>query len=126
MSRKQLIDTLVRSARRRNWLTALQRDGFEASQVDIRLKGTGSGFFSGIHKTLPREEETADNPVAMQHLREWFGDDQNRPRLARCYKCRVTVIDAFFDLADAIITVRSLLRRSWTTHRWDERPDRRP
>jgi hypothetical protein len=47
-------------------------------------------------------------------------------RLARCYERRVTVIDAFFDLADAIITVRSLIRRSWTTHRWDERPDRRP
>ncbi|MER8091708.1 IS5/IS1182 family transposase, partial [Streptomyces sp. NPDC058316] len=29
-------------------------------------------------------------------------------------------------LADAIITVRSLIRRAWTTHRWDERPHRRP
>ncbi|CAM5724893.1 IS5 family transposase ISSsv1 [Streptomyces alboniger] len=47
-------------------------------------------------------------------------------RLARCYKRRVTVIDAFFDLADTIITVRSLIRRSWTTRRWDERPNRRP
>ncbi|MGW3827422.1 IS5 family transposase [Streptomyces sp. NPDC005071] len=46
-------------------------------------------------------------------------------RLARCYERRVTVIDAFFDLADTIITVRSLIRRSWTTHRWDERPNRR-
>ncbi|MFF3460748.1 IS5/IS1182 family transposase, partial [Streptomyces sp. NPDC002730] len=30
------------------------------------------------------------------------------------------------DLADIIITVRSLIRRARTTHRWDERPDRRP
>jgi transposase len=29
-------------------------------------------------------------------------------RLARCYERRVTVIDAFFDLADTIITVRPL------------------
>ena len=29
-------------------------------------------------------------------------------------------------LADAIITVRSLIRRSWTTHRWETRPARRP
>ena len=36
------------------------------------------------------------------------------------------VIDAFFDLADAIITVRSLIRQAWTTHRWDNRPARRP
>lgn len=47
-------------------------------------------------------------------------------RLARCYERRATVIDAFFDLADAIITTRSLIRRAWTTHRWDERPHHRP
>ncbi|MFV5998537.1 IS5 family transposase [Streptomyces sp. NPDC056231] len=47
-------------------------------------------------------------------------------RLARCYEHRATIIDAFFDLADTIITVRSLIRQAWTTHRWDERPNRRP
>jgi transposase len=39
-------------------------------------------------------------------------------RLARCHERRAKVIDALFDLADAIITVRSLIRRVWTTHRW--------
>lgn len=33
-------------------------------------------------------------------------------RLQRCYERRETVIDAFFDLADAIITVRSLIRQA--------------
>ncbi|MEU6523626.1 IS5 family transposase [Streptomyces sp. NPDC046924] len=47
-------------------------------------------------------------------------------RLVRCYERRATVVDAFFDLADTIIAVRSLIRRAWTTHRWDERPNRRP
>ncbi len=47
-------------------------------------------------------------------------------RLARCYERRAIVIDAFFDLADTIITVRSLIRQAWTTHRWAERPHRRP
>jgi transposase len=47
-------------------------------------------------------------------------------RLARCYERRATVVDAFFDLADTIITIRSLIRRAWTTHRWDTRPKRRP
>jgi hypothetical protein len=47
-------------------------------------------------------------------------------RLQRCYERRENVIDAFFDLADAIITVRSLIRRAWTTYRWDGRPARRP
>jgi transposase len=43
-------------------------------------------------------------------------------RLQRCYERDEDVIDAFFDLADAIITVRSLIRRAWTLYRWDTRP----
>jgi hypothetical protein len=35
-------------------------------------------------------------------------------------------IDAFFDLADAIITVRSLIRQAWALCRWDTRPAKRP
>ena len=46
--------------------------------------------------------------------------------LARCDERRATVVDAFFDLADTIITVRSLIRRTWMTHRWDKRQNRRP
>lgn len=47
-------------------------------------------------------------------------------RLARCCERRIAVIEASFDLADTIVTVRSLIRRAWTTHRWDVRPQRRP
>ena len=47
-------------------------------------------------------------------------------RFQRCYERRQKVVAAFFDLADAIITVRSLIRRAWSTHRWDTRPTRRP
>ena len=47
-------------------------------------------------------------------------------RLQRCYERREEVIDAFFDLADAIITIRRLVRESWTLYRWDTRPARRP
>jgi transposase len=46
-------------------------------------------------------------------------------RLQRCYERREEVIDAFFDLADAIITVRSLMRQAWVTYRWDTRPAHR-
>jgi len=38
-------------------------------------------------------------------------------RLQRCYERRDEVIDAFFDLADAIITVRRLIREAWTLYR---------
>jgi len=38
---------------------------------------------------------------------------------------REDVIDAFFDLANAI-TARSLIRKAWTLYRRDGRPPRRP
>ena len=47
-------------------------------------------------------------------------------RLQRCYERKEEVIDAFFDLADTIITVRRLIRESWTLYRWDSRPAKRP
>ena len=46
--------------------------------------------------------------------------------LQRCYERHEEVIDAFFDLADAIITVRSLVRQAWVAYRWDSHPARRP
>jgi transposase len=50
----------------------------------------------------------------------------NFNKLQRCYERNEEVIDAFFDLADAIITVRRLIREAWTLYRWDDRPVRRP
>ena len=47
-------------------------------------------------------------------------------RLQRCYERNEKVIDAFFDLADAIITLRRLIREAWTLYRWDTRPAKRP
>jgi len=47
-------------------------------------------------------------------------------RLQCCYERNGDVIDAFFELADAIITVRRLIRGAWTLYRWDGRPPRRP
>ena len=47
-------------------------------------------------------------------------------RRQRCYERRRIVIDAYFDLADTIITIRNLIRRAWTTYHWDTRPTRRP
>jgi hypothetical protein len=47
-------------------------------------------------------------------------------RLQCCYEREEDVIDAFFDLADTIITVRSMIRQSWTLYRWQSRPAKRP
>jgi transposase len=50
----------------------------------------------------------------------------NFNRLQRCYERNEEVIDAFFDLADTIITLRRLIREAWTLYRWDGRPPKRP
>ena len=50
----------------------------------------------------------------------------NFNRLQRCYERNEQVIDAFFDLADTIITLRRLIREAWTLYRWDDRPAKRP
>jgi transposase len=81
----------------------------------------------GLHGRIAHKGEKA--PIQASH--RWHVERthawQNAfQRLSRCYERRATVIDAFFDLADAIITVRSLIRRAWTTHRWDTRPQHCP
>jgi transposase len=47
-------------------------------------------------------------------------------RLQRCYERDEDVINAFFDLADAIITVRRLIREAWALYRWQGRPAKQP
>jgi transposase len=38
-------------------------------------------------------------------------------RLQRCHERKETIIDAYFDLADSVITLRRLIRESWTLYR---------
>ena len=62
-----------------------------------------------------------------EHRDEWIKAWHNGfNRLQRCYERREEVIDAFFDFADAIITVRRLIREGWTLYRWVGRPARSP
>ena len=60
------------------------------------------------------------------HIERTNAWHNNFNKLQRCYERSETVIDAFFDLADAIITLRRLIREAWTLYRWDTRPARRP
>ena len=81
----------------------------------------------GLHGRIAHKGEKAPIQASRRwHVERTHAWQNAFHRLARCYERRATVIDAFFDLADAIITVRSLIRQAWTTHRWDERPNRRP
>jgi hypothetical protein len=47
-------------------------------------------------------------------------------KLAICTERRARLINAFIALANAVIVIRRLLTEAWTTHRWDDRPARRP
>jgi hypothetical protein len=99
---------------------------------EVVLEATYDWYWAAVHRgritkqgsKLARWAAVPGKPaVDIERTHAW----QNAfRRLARCHERRATVIDAFFDLADTIITVRSLIRRAWTTHRWDQRPNRRP
>lgn len=81
----------------------------------------------GLHGEIARKGEK----VPIQATQRWHVERTNAwhnafNRFQHCYERRARVVDAFLDLADAIITVRSLIRKAWTTYRWEERPRRRP
>jgi len=103
-------------------LEALKRDGFDPSQVDVRLKGSSAGFFSGVHKTLPREEDLIGNPTAARRLQEWFGDRQNRP-LRRphdaMWRLGLEPVPSDFDLDFNSTTIVRTARAYWRTHHAD-------
>ncbi|MGX4694958.1 IS5 family transposase [Streptomyces sp. JNUCC 63] len=81
----------------------------------------------GFHGRIAHKGEKAPIQASRRwHVERTHAWQNAFHRLARCYERRATVVDAFFDLADAVITVRSLIRQAWATHRWDERPNRRP
>ncbi|MDX3578459.1 IS5 family transposase [Streptomyces sp. FL07-04A] len=80
----------------------------------------------GLHGQIAHKgEKTPIQASRRWHVERTHAWQNAFHRLARCYERRTIVINAFFDLADTVITVRSLIRRAWTTHRWDGRPRRR-
>jgi transposase len=81
----------------------------------------------GLHGHIAHKGEKAPIQASQRwHVERTHAWQNAFHRLARCYERRAPVVNAFFDVTDTIITVRSLIRRAWMTHRWDERPNRRP
>ncbi len=76
----------------------------------------------GLHGRIAHKGEKAPIQASQRWPVERTHAWQNAfHRLARCHERRATVIHVFFDLADTVIAVRSLICRAWTTHRWDDR-----
>jgi IS5 family transposase len=104
------------------------------AQITVHLD---SGYDSGktrdtlAERGLGGEIARKGEKAPIQASRRWHVERTNAwhngfNRLQRCYERREIVVEAFFDLADTIITIRSLIRQAWITHRWDTRPTRRP
>ncbi|MFF3255759.1 IS5 family transposase [Actinacidiphila glaucinigra] len=86
--------------------------GYDSDKTRALL--SGRGLYGRIAHKGEKAPIQASQRWRVERTHAW----QNAfHRLARCYERRATVIDAFFDLADTIITVRSLIRRAWTTYR---------
>ena len=85
--------------------------------------------FDLLERAIPTV--AGDDTPSPEDFRRWHVERTNAwhnsfNRLQRCYERDEDVIEAFFDLADTIITVRRLIREAWTLYRWDGRPVRRP
>jgi transposase len=95
-----------------------------------------AGYDSG--KTRDLLEELGCHAVIsakgtpLQTGRRWVVERANSwhnrgfKKLLICTERRTRIIHALIALANAVIIIRRLLRAAWTTHRWDNRPGRRP
>jgi hypothetical protein len=136
------VGTVVAAANRhdspllRPALERLGRFGFRLSSViTVHLDaGYDSAKTRGLLDEVGCEAEVATKgrPAPIQVGKHCVVERSNSwhnrgfKKLAICTERRIRVIDAFVALANAIITVRRLIREAWTTQRWDTRPTRRP
>ena len=95
--------------------------GYDSDKARGEL--AGRGMTGQIARKGEKAPIQAGQRWPVERTNAWHN---NFNRLQRCYERNEDVIDAFFDLADAIITVRSLIRQAWTLYRWDGRSARRP
>jgi transposase len=77
----------------------------------------------GLHGQIAHRGEPAPIQVGrrwvVERTNSWFNDFG---KLRRCTERRQQCVDAYLDLAAAIITIRALLRAAWLLYRWDSRP----
>lgn len=65
----------------------------------------------GLHDRIAHKGETAPIQASQRwHIERTHAWQNAFHRLARSYERHATIVDAFFDLADTVITVRSLIR----------------
>lgn len=95
--------------------------GYDSAKT--REEPAGRGMTWDIAHKGDKAPIQAGQRWQVERTNAWH-NEFNRPQ--RCHERREEVIDAFFDLADTIITVRSSIRQAWIMYRWENRPARRP
>ena len=94
--------------------------GYDSGKTRDELAGRG------LHGQIAHKGEKAPIQASQRWQVERTNAWHNAFNRLQRYERREHIIDAFFDLADTIITVRSLIRKAWTLYRCDTRPARRP
>ncbi|HEX3923079.1 MAG TPA: IS5 family transposase [Streptosporangiaceae bacterium] len=115
------LDTLARTGPLPDDLTVHLDAGYDSQKTRDEL--AGRGMTDEIAHKGDKAPIQAGQRWQIERTNAWHNGFN---RLQRCYERKEDVIDAFFDLADAIITVRSMIRQSWTLYRWHGRPAKRP
>jgi transposase len=77
----------------------------------------------GLHSVISHRGEPAPVQVGkrwvVERTNSWLND---YGRLRRCPERRRCCVEAYLNLAAAIVTLRALLRAAWFRYRWDTRP----
>jgi transposase len=103
------LDTLAQTGPLPGDITAHLDAGYDSQKTSGELAGRGLG--GEIAHKGGKAPVQAGQRWHVERTNAWHNSFN---RLQRCYERKENVIDAFFDLADTIITVRSLIRQAWT------------
>ncbi len=87
------------------------RDLLDTLGCDMAIRAKGTPLQTGAHWVVERTKSW--------HTRGFR-------KLQICTERRISVIDAFIALDEAIIITRRLIREGWIRYRWDSRPKRKP
>jgi hypothetical protein len=115
-------------------LEKLGRFGFNLPErITVQLDaGYDSGKTRGLLAMLGCQGQIPAKGTPLQCDARWVVERTNSwhnrgfKKLAICTEVRARVVEAYIALANAIIIIRQLIHRAWTTHRWDTRPTRKP
>lgn len=107
------------------WSTSAGSIRAWASVCPTTSQHLDAGYDSAKTRDL-LDELGCDDVISQKVERTNSWHNRGFRKLAICPERRARVINAFIALASAVIVIRRLLTEASTTHRWDDRPPRRP